>query len=277
MPELPELQALVERLTDTFGGATLARAEALQFSAIKTVRPDLSALEGKTLGEVTRRGKYLIFDFGALHVLVHLSQGGRVFVEQPPRKTRPKGSVMRFTFDERPSLLVLEYGTERKAAWWVLEKDDPGPLEGLGPEPSSPEFERLVEASDDRRRLHTLLRDQKTVAGIGRGFADDILHTARLSPFSSLHALTKEQRRSLLDAVRAVLEDGLTRERERTGGLPPKLGDRFAVHGRFGGPCPRCGASLARVSYESHEIAYCPACQTEGKVLADRRLSRLLR
>lgn len=271
------MQALAERLTELLHGARLTRADALQFSALKTYRPDPSALEGTKLGGVTRRGKYLVFDFGSLRVLAHLSQGGRVFVEDPARTTRPKGSVVRMSFKERPSILVREYGTERKAAWWVLEKDDPGPLDRLGPEPFSQEFEGLVLEGDDRRRLHTLLRDQRTVAGIGRGFADDILHAARLSPFTSLHALTKGQRSELLDATRTVLEDAMTTERTRTGGLPAKLGDRFAVHGKFGGPCGRCGTTLRRISYESHEITYCPACQTDGKVLADRRLSRLLR
>ena len=159
----------------------------------------------------------------------------------------------------------------------ALAEGDDGPLAGLGPEPDTPAFERLVLEEDDARRVHTLLRDQRTVAGIGRGYSDDVLHHARLSPTAVLVKLTAGQRRALLDAVREVLADALEAERRRTGGLPTKLGDHFTVHGRHGTPCPRCGADLRRISYGSHEITYCPACQTGGKVLADRRLSRLVR
>jgi formamidopyrimidine-DNA glycosylase len=207
---------------------------------------------------VGRRGKYLVWELGGPRVLVHLSQGGRVDVEDPPKSTKPRGSVVRFRFQERPSVLVKEYGRERKAGWWVLAVGDEGPLAKLGPEPDSPEFERLVLEGEDGRRVHTILRDQRTVAGIGRGYSDDILHRAKLSPYASL----------------ASLEPG---ERRRTGGLQTKIGDHFTVHGRYGEPCPVCGDDLRRVSYESHEVTYCPTCQTGGKVLADRRLSRLIR
>jgi formamidopyrimidine-DNA glycosylase len=115
------------------------------------------------------------------------------------------------------------------------------------------------------------------VAGVGRGYADDILHAALLSPYSTLAGLGAGERARLLEAVRQVLADGLAAERQRTGGLPTKLGDHWIVHGRAGEPCPRCGADLRRISYESHEVTYCPPCQTGGKVLADRRLSRLVR
>jgi formamidopyrimidine-DNA glycosylase len=122
-----------------------------------------------------------------------------------------------------------------------------------------------------------MLRDQRRVAGIGRGYADDILHRAKLSPFRSLGSLSAEERERFLVAVRAVLDEGLEVERRRTGGLPPKLGDHWIVHGRSGTPCPVCGGDLRRVSFESHEIAYCPTCQTGGRILADRRMSRLVR
>lgn len=276
MPELPEIQALTERLSAALGGARLKRIDPLQFSALKTYSPDPTRLHGKELVAVSRRGKYLVFDFGSHNLLVHLSQGGRVFNEEPPRSSRPKGGVMRLVFD-RTGILVREYGTERKAAWWVLEAGDRGPLERLGPEPFDDAFAELITTGEDRRQLHTMLRDQKTVAGIGRGFADDILHEAKLSPFASLSSLTADKRGALLSAVQRVLDDAIERERKRSGGLPAKLSGRFAVHGKFGEACPRCGEPLARVSFESHEITYCPRCQTGGKVLADRRLSRLLR
>jgi formamidopyrimidine-DNA glycosylase len=276
MPELPEMQALAERLEEAVGATALRRVEVLQFSALKTVAPGPDDLYGRSLESVSRRAKYLIFDFGAAKVLVHLSQGGRVDVERPPKRTKPRGSVVRFVFAEA-GILVKEFGHERKAAWWVLDPDELGPLEGLGPEPFSDEAEALVMGGDDRRRLHTFLRDQRTIAGIGRGFGDDILHEARLSPFDRLRSLSAEQRAALLASIRSVLTGGLERERERTGGLPTKLSGRFNVHGKNGEPCPRCGETMRHVSYESHEIVYCPACQTGGKILADRRMSRLLK
>jgi formamidopyrimidine-DNA glycosylase len=132
--------------------------------------------------------------------------------------------------------------------------------------------------SDSSRRIHTVLRDQRTLAGLGRGYADDVLNLAGISPFAPLRSLSGEQRTRLVDGIHSVLGDALAEERTRTGGLSePRLGLRFAVHNRAGQPCPRCGELLLRVSYESHEIVYCRHCQTRGRTLADRRLSRLLR
>jgi formamidopyrimidine-DNA glycosylase len=277
MPELPEVQALAERLATAVGGSPFRGAEVLQFSSLKTVSPRPESLTGSTLEEVGRRGKFVVMGFGGPRLLIHLSQGGRVEVEDPPKKTRPRGAVVRLTFDGRPSVLVKEFGRERKAGWWVLAEGDDGPLGKLGPEPDSKEFGAFVLESDDPRRVHTILRDQRTVAGIGRGYSDDILHRAMLSPYAALAALSPDERRTLLESVRGVLTDALEVERRRTGGLPTKIGDHFTVHGKYGTPCPRCGADLRRISYESHEVTYCPTCQTGGKILADRRLSRLLR
>ncbi|MGH2724143.1 MAG: DNA-formamidopyrimidine glycosylase family protein [Actinomycetota bacterium] len=277
MPELPEVQALAERLDVLLSGATLTGADPLQFSGLKTYEPSPESTFGRTLAAVGRRGKYLVLELGGPRILVHLSQGGRIAVEDPPKATRPRGGVVRFAFEGRPSVLVKEFGTERRAGWWILGPGDQGPLAKLGPEPDSEAFAELLLRGDDRRRVHTILRDQRTVAGIGRGYSDDILHRARLSPYAALASLEETDRRRLLDAVRDVLDEALEVERRRTGGLPTKLGDHFTVHGRYGHPCPRCGGDLRRVSYESHEVTYCPACQTGGKVLADRRLSRLIR
>jgi formamidopyrimidine-DNA glycosylase len=239
---------------------------------------------GQTLESVTRRAKYLVWTFtGGLRMVVHLSQAGRLDVEVPPKKTRPRGSVARFVFGAsggsgQLAVLVREHGTQRKASWWVLAGDDEGPLAGLGPEPGSPEFAELIRTSNSKRRLHSDLRDQHVVSGIGRGWGDDILHRAQLSPYASLGSLTDEERERLLRATTEVLDEALTLERKREGGLSEgKLGGRFGVHGRFGQPCPRCGEPLRRVSFESYEMTYCAACQTGGKVLADRRLSRLLK
>lgn len=277
MPELPEMQALAERLDETLRDSILERIEVIQFSALKTFAPSPESLEGQRVEGVSRCGKYLVFDLGGPRLLIHLSQGGRVVIETPAKATRPKYGVARLRFRRAGALLVKEFGTQRKAGIWLLAVGEEGPLERLGPEPFSEDFERWLLTDDDGRRLHTSLRDQRTVAGIGRGFLDDILHAARLSPFSSLKSLSESSRRTLLEETRAVLHEATERERKREGGLPDKLPGRFSVHGRAGEPCPRCGAGLKRVSFEDHEIVYCATCQTNGKVLADRRLSRLIK
>jgi formamidopyrimidine-DNA glycosylase len=190
MPEAPQMQALAERLEEAAGGKVLQRLEPLQFAALKTFDPDPMSLRGRTLESVGRRGKYLIAEFGGgLRVLVHLSQGGRVDIEDPPKTTKGKQNVVRFVFEGGPAILVKEWGTERKAGWWVLGAGDDGPLDKLGPEATSDEFAEWVRTSDDRRRVHTILRDQRTVSGIGRGYTDDSLHRARLSPYASLASL----------------------------------------------------------------------------------------
>ncbi|MBI2169142.1 MAG: Fpg/Nei family DNA glycosylase [Actinobacteria bacterium] len=279
MPELPEMQALAERLDEALSGAPLEAIQPLQFAALKTVSPSPEDLRGRLLASVGRRGKFLVMTFdGGRRMLVHLSQGGRVDLEDPPRASRPRPAVARFCFAEGfPAVLVKEFGTERKAGWWVLAPGDDGPLAELGPEPDGDDFEHFVMTGSDGRRLHTLLRDQRTVAGIGRGYTDDILQRAHLSPFGPPNSLGPAERRRLFHAVRDVLLAALEGERTRSGGLPTKLGDRFLVHRRVGEPCPECATVLARVSYESYELVYCPRCQTGGKLLADRRMSRLLR
>ena len=277
MPELPEVQALADRLTDAVGGSDFGAADVLQFSSLKTVTPRASELVGRTLERVGRRGKYLVFELGGPRILVHLSQSGRIDVEDPAKSTKPRGAVVRFRFDDHPSLLVKEFGRERKAGWWVLAEGAEGPLDKLGPEPDSAEFERFVLEGDDGRRVHTILRDQRTVAGIGRGYSDDILHRAKLSPYESLRSLERDKRAALLEAVGGVLSEALEAERRRSGGLPTKIGDHFTVHGRYGQPCPVCGDDLRRVSYESHEVTYCPTCQTGGRRYDDRRFDRLIR
>jgi formamidopyrimidine-DNA glycosylase len=278
MPEMPEVQALAERLDDAVGGATLEGFDLLQFSSLKTVTPRPAELVGRALEGVGRRGKFLVFDLeGGDRMLVHMSQGGRLDVEAPPKSTKPRGSVARFRFSNGTSLLVKEFGKERKAGVWSLAAGDEGPLDALGPEALSEEAATLFRESPDARRVHTVLRDQRTVAGVGRGYSDDALHHAKLSPYAALGKLDAGERERLVDALHAILTDALEVERRRSGGLPTKLGDHFTVHGRWGQPCPRCGADLRRVSYGSHEVTYCPDCQTGGKILADRRLSRLIR
>jgi formamidopyrimidine-DNA glycosylase len=273
------MQALAERLDAVLASATILKVETLGFSGLKTVMTPGESLENDTVLKVTRKGKYLVLSLSSQRrVLVHLSQAGRLDIEVPPKHTKPRGAVVRFVFANNTAVLVREHGHERKAGWWVLASGDDGPLSGLGPEPDDEAFEALLLTSDDSRHLHTLLRDQKFVSGVGRGYADDALNRAGLSPFSPLKSLGEDDRRHLVDAVRSVISEGIERERQRDGGLSePRLGTAFAVHNRAGQPCPVCRQALARVSYESHEVVYCPRCQTKGRVLADRRLSRLLK
>ena len=279
MPELPQMQALAERLDAAVAGAVIEQVELLGFSGLKTVVPADQGLEGENVQGVGRRGKYLVWNLSSgRRVLVHLSQAGRLDIEVPPKHTRPRGAVVRFVLGNGTAVLVREHGHERKAGWWVLAAGEEGPMDGLGPEPADEAFEDLLMTSQDARHLHTLLRDQRFVAGIGRGYADDTLNRAGLSPFSSLKSLNPAERRRLVAEIRSVLSAAVTSERKRTGGLTEaKLGTGFAVHNRVGLPCPVCGEPLLRVSYESHEVVYCKRCQTKGRVLADRRLSRLLK
>ena len=288
------MQALAERLDVHGRAAPCKRSALLSFSSLKTFSPPVEELYGQTLDAVTRRAKYLVWHFGRRVPDRPASLAGwparcRVTAQGDP--TPGLGGAFRFLrrlcrrrrrIEPRgeEAVLVREYGTQRKASWWVLAPGDDGPLEGLGPEPDSPAFAELIRTGTSTRRLHSELRDQRVVAGIGRGWGDDILHRARLSPFASLGSLDAEERERLLAPTTTVLTEALALERTRTGGLSEaKLGGRLAVHGRVCQPCPTpgCGDEMRRVSYESYEMTYCPVCQTGGKVLADRRLSRLLK
>ncbi len=268
---------MAERLDEVLTGAELEGLDLLQFSSLKTYAPRPDELLGRTVGRVANRGKFAVIELGGPRLLFHLSQGGRVDVEYPPKSTKPRGCVLRIRVRDRPSVLIKEFGTQRKAGWWVLADGDDGPLAKLGPEVLSPAADVWFLQAEDARRVHTILRDQRTISGVGRGYSDDVLHHARLSPYASFNKLDRPDRERLVASLHIVLDAALAQERKRTGGLPTKLGDHFTVHNRAGEPCPACGEDLRRVSYESHEVTYCPACQTGGKVLADRRMSRLIR
>jgi len=211
-------------------------------------------------------------------VALHLSQGGRVDLEDPPKETKPRGSVVRFSFEGPLSLLVREHGTQRKVGWWVLASGDEGPMGKLGPEVTDASFDDLLAKSDDNRH-----NPHRAARPAFRGRRRARLRRRRPQPrpvLAVLLAAVVER----LPASRAPLGRPLGDGRGTRRGANPhwalsaaKLGERFSVHNRAGQPCPQCGAELRRVSYESYEITYCPQCQTGGRLLADRRLSRLLR
>jgi formamidopyrimidine-DNA glycosylase len=278
VPELPEMQALSERLAEVMVGQTFAGAQPIQFAGLKTYAPTPESLAGKTITDVSRIGKYVVttFDSGE-RMLLHLSQAGRLDIEVPAKATRPKQGVVRWTLGNGTGILVKEFGTERKAGWWVLAPGDDGPLERLGPEPGTPEFAELIRTNVENRRIHIILRDQKTVSGMGRGYTDDALWKAKLSPYATFKSLTPDERETLLDAIDFVMTDGLMNERKIEGGYPTKKTKHWMVHNHFGKPCPACETTLERVSFSSYEITYCPTCQTGGKILADRRTSRFLK
>jgi len=278
LPELPEMQALAERLAEVMVGKTFAGAQPIQFAGLKTYAPTPESLAGKTFTDVSRIGKYVVMTLeGGERMLLHLSQAGRLDVETPAKSTRPKQGVVRWTLGDGTGILVKEFGTERKAGWWVLAPGDDGPLERLGPEPGTPEFAELIRTNTEGKRIHTMLRDQKVVSGMGRGYTDDALWKAKLSPYATFKSLSAEDRERLLECIDFVMADGLENERKIESGYPTKKVKHWMVHNKYGQPCPECGTTLERVSYASHEVTYCPTCQTGGKVLADRRTSKFLK
>ena len=278
MPELPEMQALSERLAQVLIGQTFASAQPIQFAGLKTYAPTPESLAGKTITDVSRIGKYVVIHFDSdERILFHLSQAGRLDVETPAKTTRPKQGVVRWKLGDGTGILIKEFGTERKAGWWVLAPGDDGPLERLGPEPGTPEFDELIRTNMEGRRIHTMLRDQKVVSGMGRGYTDDALWKAKLSPYATFKSLTADDRERLLASITFVMDDGLENERRIESGYPTKKTKHWMVHNKYGQPCPACETTLERVSYASHEVTYCPTCQTGGKVLADRRTSRFLK
>jgi len=278
MPELPEMQALAERLAEVMVGQTFAGATPISISGLKTYAPSPESLVGSTIVDVSRTGKYVVMTFeGGERMLLHLSQAGRLDVEVPAKTTRPKGGVVRWRLGNGTGILVKEFGTERKAGWWLLAPGDDGPLERLGPEPGTPEFAELIRTNVENRRIHIILRDQRTVSGMGRGYTDDALWKAKLSPYATFKSLQPEDRERLLDAIDFVMTDGLMNERKIEGGYPTKKTKHWMVHNKQGEPCPACATPLERISFSSYEITYCPTCQTDGKILADRRTSRFLK
>lgn len=278
MPELPEIQAHAERLDGAFAGATLERFTAIAFTALKTASPGPEAAYGKELVFVGRRGKHLLLDFGSVTFVVHLMQGGRLKPDEK-QSAKPRFGQARWRFGDGRALLLTEAGTERKAGVWVVAGDpeEQVPLLGLGPEADTIDkatLRRLLQ--DHPMRLHGFLRDQRIIAGMGRLLANEVCHRARLSPFASTAKLDSDDVTQLTEAVHVCINEGLAFER----GLDhmSSSADRPAhVHNRAGEVCTECGDVVRAVEYNRYTVAYCAACQTGGKVLADNTTSKFLK
>jgi formamidopyrimidine-DNA glycosylase len=275
MPEIPEVEAWRRALDEPVSAFPITRAGPAHVATLKTIDPPLSALEGKRLAGAVRRAKRLLFptDDGELVVLVHLMTKGRLR-RLGYGEAGPKSPAFRLVFQDGSQLVLTEAGSKKRAGVWLLTPDRAEEeLAHLGPDGLEVDAAMLREiVQDNSRRLHSLLRDQRVIAGIGRAWANEILHAARLSPYALTTELSDEEVDRLAGAIDSELRRGLElRERGANGKRT------YRVHDHLGEPCYVCGAPIARVDFEEHTIYYCPDCQTGGRVLKDRRLSRLLK
>ena len=286
MPELPEVEALVSFLTEHCVGQVVARVDVASITVLKTFAPPVTALQGLEVTGAARHGKFLDLDVSGVHLVAHLSRAGWLHWRDklPPAPLKPgKGPIaLRVHLANGSGFDLTEQGTQKRLAVYVVR--DPLEVPGiarLGPDPLATDFsfERFRElVKSDRSQIKGLLRDQTKIAGIGNAYSDEILHAARLSPFKPAANLTDAETETLYAEIRAVLTDAVTRARGLSAGdlkAEKKLGMR--VHGRAGQPCPVCGDTVREVSFADSSLDYCPTCQTGGKPLADRRLSKLLR
>jgi formamidopyrimidine-DNA glycosylase len=281
MPELPEVEITARRIGAAVAGVDVESALAPGINVLRTFDPPLPAIEGRPLAGVRRRGKHLIIDVaGGPSILLHLMSAGRLQLFDKRAGPKDRTSRLLLRLADGRELRLREFGT-KQAAWAKLlsstdiEADEA--IATLGPEawPDPPPFEEILEGS---RPLHSLLRDQRAIAGIGRSWVDEILWTAQLSPFKRADDLVPLEAQRLRDATLARLGYAIDHYEETvTLPIPDKLPMPLQVHRRQGEPCPRCGTTLEAVHYEDYVMAYCPTCQTEGRVLKDRRLSRLLK
>ena len=275
MPEFPEIEALRRQLDDPVRAFPVAKAGPAHIATLKTYEPPLSALEGRRFAGAERRAKNILLptEDGELVLHVHLMSAGRLRYLRHGDK-QPKTPAFRLSFEDGSSLVLTEAGAKKRAKVGLytpeaIEEE----LAHLGPEAYGLSTKELAEIlASDSRRLHAFLRDQRLLAGIGRAWANEILNRARLSPYALTTELSEAEVQRLGDAIQEELARGL--ELRERGASDKKV---FRVHNRLGEPCPQCGTPLARVDFEEHTIYYCPSCQTEGRILKDRRLSRLLR
>ncbi|CAB4364605.1 MAG: Fpg/Nei family DNA glycosylase [Actinobacteria bacterium] len=278
MPELPEVQAHAERLTEQFRDAVLQKFVLFNFTALKTVLPRCEDAYGSPLLRVHRRGKYLLLDFGPIHFVVHLMQAGRLLVDSA-QSAKPRNGQARFVFADGPALLLTEAGRERRAGIWCVATAalDGPPLDQLGPDVLDYTPTMLATAfATDNMRVHGFLRNQHHIAGLGRMLANEVCHRARVSPFAMTGKLGEVGARAVLQAIHDTIDEGLAYERTRPD--MSSSGDRPSrVHHRVGQPCTECGDAIRSVSYSGYTVAYCPTCQTGGKVLADNTTSKFLK
>jgi formamidopyrimidine-DNA glycosylase len=275
MPELPEMEAWRRQLDDPVSAFPIAKAGPAHIATLKTFDPPPSALEGRRFRGAERRGKRLLFPTGdgELVLLVHLMTAGRLKYI-PAGGAAPKKPAFALEFQGGAKLVLTENAKKKRAGVWLLTPEGAeAELAHLGPEALGLGPERLGEiVHGESRRLHALLRNQRLIAGIGRAWANEILHAAKLSPYALSTDLDDEEIARLAAAIDSELERGLALR--ETGASDEKT---YRVHRRLGEPCHVCGTPLAQVDFEEHTIFYCPACQTGGRILKDRRLSRLLR
>src|ERR1700704_3913512 len=275
MPELPEMEAWRRQLNDPVSAFPIAKAGPAHIATLKSFDPPLSALEGRTLRGAERRGKRLLFptEDGELVLLIHLMTSGRLKMLLAG-EAGPKTPAFKLEFAGGSKLVLTENAKRKRAGVWLLTPEAAeAELEHLGPEALGLGAAELGEIlRRESRRLHPLLRDQRAIAGIGRAWANEILHAAKLSPYALSTELTNEQVAELATAMDEELRSGLAL---REGGTKDERTSRG--HNRLGQPCHVCGTPLAQVDFEEHTIYYCPTCQTGGRILKDRRLSRLLR
>jgi formamidopyrimidine-DNA glycosylase len=275
MPEFPEIEALRRELDEPVRAFPIAKAGPAHVATLKTYDPPLSALEGRHFAGAERRAKNILLptDDGELVLHVHLMSAGRLRHLRHGEK-QPKTPAFRLSFEDGSSIVLTEAGAKKRAKVGLytpeaIEEE----LAHLGPEAYGLSAQQLGEIlASDSRRLHAFLRDQRLIAGIGRAWANEILNHAQLSPYALTTELSDDEAQRLNDAIQEELARGLEL-RER--GVSDKKA--YRVHNRLDEPCPRCGTPIARVDFEEHTIYYCPTCQTEGRILKDRRLSRLLR
>jgi formamidopyrimidine-DNA glycosylase len=275
MPEFPEIEALRRELDDPVRAFPIAKAGPAHIATLKTYDPPLSALEGRRFAGAERRAKNILLptEDGELVLHVHLMSAGRLRYLRHGDK-QPKTPAFRLSFEDGSSLVLTEAGAKKRAKVGLytpeaIEEE----LSHLGPEAYGLSEKQLAEIlASDSRRLHAFLRDQRLIAGIGRAWANEILNHAQLSPYALTTELSDDQVQRLSDAIQEELARGL--ELRERGASDKKI---YRVHNRLDEPCPRCGTPLARVDFDEHTIYYCPSCQTEGRILKDRRISKLLR
>lgn len=282
MPELPEVEITARRLTTAVAGATIESALAPGMVTMKSFDPPLDVLTGRTVERVRRRGKMLVVDTGELVVLIHLMSAGRLQVYDKRASLRDRSSRLLLRLDGERELRLREFGTQQRAWAKLLPADaleDDEMVATLGPDAyPAPPTEELARLLDQSRHLHPLLRDQRTIAGIGRSWVDELLWTAKLSPFKKGSELDADEIEALRGACDDVLGAALEHYEQVLGDtIPDKLPMPLQVHRRQGEPCPRCGTKLEAIHFKDYVMSYCPQEQTGGRVLKDRRLSRLLK